>query len=90
MRASDIREILKVTAPVAAPLVVLPRPNRELQVQDLSVTPPGADKEAVSHISFALTAGTAMAAPPTSPPTKPAGTRGSPRAPSTTAGMVIP
>ncbi len=58
---SRLREILKITEPAATPPVVLPRPYRELQVQDLSVTPPGADKEAVSHVSFALPAGTAMA-----------------------------
>ena len=56
-----LREILKITEPAATPPVVLPRPQRELQVQDLSVTPPGADREAVSHVSFALPAGTAMA-----------------------------
>jgi ATP-binding cassette, subfamily C, type I secretion system permease/ATPase len=58
---SRLREILKITEPAATPPVVLPRPYRELQVQDLSVTPPGADREAVSHVSFALPAGTAMA-----------------------------
>jgi ATP-binding cassette, subfamily C, bacterial PrsD len=56
-----LREILKVTAPAPTPPVVLPRPHRELQVQDVAVAAPGADKEAVSHISFALSAGTAMA-----------------------------
>ncbi len=56
-----LREILKVTEPSAAPPVVLPRPRRELQVHDVSVTPPGADREAVSHITFALPAGAAMA-----------------------------
>jgi ATP-binding cassette subfamily C protein PrsD len=56
-----LREILKVTAPPAEPPVVLPRPSRELQVQDVSIAAPGADKAAVSRISFSLTAGTGLA-----------------------------
>jgi PrtD family type I secretion system ABC transporter len=58
---SRLRDILKVTKAPPAPPVVLPRPHRELQVQDVSVSPPGADKEAVSRVSFSLASGTAMA-----------------------------
>src|SRR6202011_1813464 len=43
------------------PKVVLPRPCRELLVQDLSVTAPDAQKPIVSSISFSLKAGMGMA-----------------------------
>ncbi|MGO4674027.1 type I secretion system permease/ATPase [Bosea sp. 2YAB26] len=56
-----LREILKVTAAPPAPPVMLPRPYRELLVQDLAVTAPGTDKAIVSHISFSLTAGMGLA-----------------------------
>ncbi len=39
-----LREICKATAAPPAPPVVLPRPCRELSVQDLAVAAPGADK----------------------------------------------
>ena len=56
-----LREICKVTAPPAAPPVLLPRPSRELSVQDLTVTAPGSATAIVSNISFSLKAGTGLA-----------------------------
>ncbi|WP_371721909.1 type I secretion system permease/ATPase [Bradyrhizobium sp. KBS0727] len=56
-----LRDILKVTAPPAAPPVVLPRPRRELLVQDLAVPAPGTDRMIVSNVSFALEAGMGLA-----------------------------
>ena len=56
-----LREICKVTAAPPAPPVVLPRPCRELSVQDLAVAPPGAAKPIVSNISFSLKAGMGLA-----------------------------
>jgi ATP-binding cassette, subfamily C, bacterial PrsD len=56
-----LRDICKVTAMPPAPPVDLPRPSRELSVQDLSVAAPGTDKPIVSNISFALKAGTGLA-----------------------------
>jgi PrtD family type I secretion system ABC transporter len=56
-----LREICKVTAPPAAPPVDLPRPSRELTVQNLSVAPPGADRPIVTNVSFALSAGMGLA-----------------------------
>ncbi|WP_442894002.1 type I secretion system permease/ATPase [Bradyrhizobium sp. AZCC 1620] len=52
-----LRDICKVTAKPAAPPVALPRPCRELSVEDLSVAAPGMDKPIVSNISFSLKAG---------------------------------
>ena len=52
-----LREICKVTATPAAPPIVLPRPCRELNVQDLAVAVPGTEKTIVSGISFSLKAG---------------------------------
>ena len=52
-----LREICKVTAMPADPPVALPRPCRELTVEDLSVAAPGMDKPIVSNISFSLKAG---------------------------------
>jgi PrtD family type I secretion system ABC transporter len=56
-----LREILKSTAPAPAPPVMLPRPRRELSVQNLAITAPGTNRMIVSNISFALTAGTGLA-----------------------------
>src|SRR4249919_3473935 len=49
-----LREICKATAPPAAPPVLLPRPCRELSVQDLTVTAPGSMTSIVSNITFSL------------------------------------
>jgi ATP-binding cassette, subfamily C, bacterial PrsD len=56
-----LRDICKVTAKPAEPPVMLPRPSRELVVQDLSVAAPGTERPIVSNISFSLTAGTGLA-----------------------------
>jgi PrtD family type I secretion system ABC transporter len=56
-----LRDICKATAPPAAPPVLLPRPSRELSVQDLTVTAPGSTTAIVSNISFSLKAGTGLA-----------------------------
>ncbi|MCW5702999.1 MAG: type I secretion system permease/ATPase, partial [Bradyrhizobium sp.] len=56
-----LREICKATAPPAAPPVELPRPSRELSVQNLSVVAPGADRTIVTNVSFALSAGMGLA-----------------------------
>jgi ATP-binding cassette, subfamily C, bacterial PrsD len=52
-----LRNILKTTGLPKTPSVVLPRPQHELSVADLSVTPPGSDQVIVSNVSFSLTAG---------------------------------
>jgi ATP-binding cassette, subfamily C, type I secretion system permease/ATPase len=56
-----LREICKATAPPAAPPVELPRPSRELSVQNLSVAAPGVDRPIVTNVSFALSAGMGLA-----------------------------
>jgi ATP-binding cassette, subfamily C, bacterial PrsD len=56
-----LRDICKATAAPPAPPVVLPRPSRELSVQELAVTAPGATKSIVSNISFSLKAGMGLA-----------------------------
>ena len=56
-----LREICKVTATPPLPPVVLPRPYRELAVQDLAVAAPGTGKAILSNISFSLTAGMGLA-----------------------------
>ena len=56
-----LRDICKATAPPAAPPVVLPRPSRELSVQDLAVTAPGSATTIVSNVSFSLKAGAGLA-----------------------------
>jgi PrtD family type I secretion system ABC transporter len=58
---SRLRDICKVTAKPPTPPVNLPRPCRELSVQDLSVAPPGAERPIVSNVSFSLKAGTGLA-----------------------------
>jgi ATP-binding cassette, subfamily C, bacterial PrsD len=56
-----LRDICKVTAAPPAPPVVLPRPCRELSVQELAVAAPGGTKPIVSNISFSLKAGMGLA-----------------------------
>jgi ATP-binding cassette, subfamily C, type I secretion system permease/ATPase len=56
-----LREICKATALSAAPPVELPRPSRELSVQNLSVMAPGMDRLIVANVSFALSAGMGLA-----------------------------
>jgi ATP-binding cassette subfamily C protein PrsD len=56
-----LRDICKVTAKQPAPPVALPRPCRELSVEDLSVAAPGVDKPVVSNVSFSLKAGMGLA-----------------------------
>src|ERR1700730_1550584 len=56
-----LREICRATATPPVPPVVLPRPCRELSVQDLAVAAPATEKPIVSKISFSLKAGMGMA-----------------------------
>jgi ATP-binding cassette subfamily C protein PrsD len=56
-----LREVLRNTAAAAEPPVLLPRPRRELIVQDVCVAAPGTDRILVHNISFRLTAGMGMA-----------------------------
>jgi PrtD family type I secretion system ABC transporter len=56
-----LREICKATAKPPMPPVALPRPYRELSVQDLAVAAPGTDTSIVSNISFSLKAGMGLA-----------------------------
>jgi PrtD family type I secretion system ABC transporter len=56
-----LREICKVTAKPPAPPVALPRPCRELSVQDLSVVAPGTETPIVSSVSFSLKPGMGLA-----------------------------
>ena len=56
-----LREILKTTAAPPVPPVVLPRPQRELSVQDLAIAAPGSDRMIVSNVSFSLKAGMGLA-----------------------------
>lgn len=56
-----LREICKATAAPPPPPVVLPRPCRELSVQELAVSAPGATRPIVSNISFSLKAGMGLA-----------------------------
>ena len=56
-----LRDICKATAPPAAPPVALPRPGRELSVQDLAVAAPGSVSPIVSNVSFSLKAGAGLA-----------------------------
>ena len=58
---SRLRDICKVTAAPPAPPVVLPRPCRELSVQQLAVAAPGTTKPIISNISFSLKAGMGLA-----------------------------
>jgi PrtD family type I secretion system ABC transporter len=56
-----LRDICKATAPPPAPPVDLPRPSRELSVQNLAVGAPGMDRPIISNVSFALKPGTGLA-----------------------------
>ena len=56
-----LRDILNATAAPPVPLVALPRPCRELSVQDLGLAAPGTEKPIISNISFSLHAGMGMA-----------------------------
>ena len=56
-----LRETLKTTAKPPAQRVVLPRPSRELLVQELSVMAPNMQKPIVQNVSFKLTAGMGLA-----------------------------
>ena len=56
-----LREICKSTAKPPAPTVSLPRPSRELTVQELAVAAPGQERSIVSNISFTIKAGTGLA-----------------------------
>ncbi len=56
-----LREICKATAAPVAPPVVLPRPFRELSVQNLAVAAPNSEKPIVSNVSFSLKAGMGLA-----------------------------
>src|SRR4029078_8234327 len=56
-----LRDICKATAPPAAPPVMLPRPVRELSVQNLAVAAPGFDMPIVSGVTFSLKAGAGLA-----------------------------
>lgn len=56
-----LRDICKTTAKPPAPPVMLPRPCRELTVQELSVAAPGSDRPIVQNVSFALKAGMGLA-----------------------------
>ena len=56
-----LRDMCKATAKPPAPPVALPRPSRELAVQDLAVVAPGTQTPIVSSVSFSLKAGTGLA-----------------------------
>jgi ATP-binding cassette subfamily C protein PrsD len=56
-----LRDICRVTAKPAAPPVALPRPCRELSVENISVAAPGVDEPIVSNVSFSLKAGMGLA-----------------------------
>jgi ATP-binding cassette, subfamily C, bacterial PrsD len=56
-----LRETCKATAKPPVPAVSLPRPSRELVVQELAVGAPGNQHPIVSNISFTIKAGTGLA-----------------------------
>jgi len=56
-----LRDVCRATAKPSTPPVVLPRPCRELSVQELSVAAPGTDKPIVQNMSFKLKAGMGLA-----------------------------
>ena len=56
-----LRDVCKSTAKPPTPPVMLPRPCRELVVQELSVIAPGTDRPIVHNVSFALKAGMGLA-----------------------------
>jgi ABC-type protease/lipase transport system fused ATPase/permease subunit len=56
-----LREICNVTAKPPAPPVALPRPCREVSVENLAVVAPGTDVPILKGISFSLRAGSGLA-----------------------------
>jgi PrtD family type I secretion system ABC transporter len=56
-----LRDICKATAPAPTPPVMLPRPSREVAVQNLAVAAPGRDMPIVSGVTFSLKAGSGLA-----------------------------
>src|SRR5712671_1688078 len=56
-----LRDICKATAMPLVPPVALPRPCRELSVQNLTVAAPGMEKAILSNVSFALKPGMGLA-----------------------------
>src|SRR6202163_1153623 len=56
-----LHEICKATAVPLVPPVVLPRPCRELSVQNLALAAPGTEKAIISNVSFSLKAGMGLA-----------------------------
>ena len=56
-----LRDICKITARKPAPPVALPRPCRELAVEDICVAAPGNERPIVSNVSFSLKAGMGLA-----------------------------
>jgi PrtD family type I secretion system ABC transporter len=56
-----LRETCKSTAKPPVPAVSLPRPFRELTVQELAVAAPGHERSIVSNVSFTIKAGTGLA-----------------------------
>ncbi|HUI15458.1 MAG TPA: type I secretion system permease/ATPase [Xanthobacteraceae bacterium] len=56
-----LRDVLATVAAPAAPAVELPRPKKDLSLENISVTIPGGAQAVVSNISFRLTAGMGLA-----------------------------
>jgi ATP-binding cassette subfamily C protein PrsD len=56
-----LRHILKATALPKTPAVALPRPQRRLLVQNLTVLAPSTERTIVSNVSFSLDAGSGLA-----------------------------
>ncbi|MBV8924891.1 MAG: type I secretion system permease/ATPase [Bradyrhizobium sp.] len=56
-----LRDICKTTAKPAAPPVMLPRPHRDLSVQELAVAAPGTERPILQNVSFTLKAGMGLA-----------------------------
>jgi PrtD family type I secretion system ABC transporter len=56
-----LREICKATAAPVVPPVALPRPSRELSVQNLAIAAPAGEKTIISNVSFSLKAGMGLA-----------------------------
>ena len=55
-----LRELLS-RMPEAAPVMALPRPERELRAEGIAIAPPGETKRTVMDVGFALQAGSALA-----------------------------
>lgn len=55
-----LEEFLAAVPPVDAERLELPRPTRQLAVENLAVVPPGTQVVAVQNVTFALLAGSAM------------------------------